>query len=64
MKKSWRYKGVNYTMETTRGYGQFTLNGFHCTESTIWDYVDDENFPKKQRQAKRDAECFIRARSY
>ena len=64
MKKTWTYKGVNYTIERTHGYGQYILNGYHFTESSVWDDVDDEDNPKKQKQAKRDAECFLHTKSY
>lgn len=64
MKKSWRYKGVNYTMERAHGYGQYILNGYHCTLSNVWDDVDDDECPAKQKAAKRDAEAFLRALNY
>lgn len=59
MEKNWKYKGKEYTMKKLNGYGQYTLNGHHCTDSLIWDYIDDENNLKKQRLAKLCAEAFL-----
>lgn len=58
MKKTWIYNGVEYTMIQT-GYGQYTLNGYHCTDSEIFDWCDDEENEEKHMQALRDAEAFI-----
>lgn len=64
MKKSWSYKGVNYTMERAHGYGQYILNGYHCTLSYVWDDVDDDSCPEKQEEAKKEAEAYLRAKIY
>ena len=64
MKKTWAYKGIDYTIEKAYGYGQYILNGYHFTDSSVWDNVDDEDDPEKQEQAMRDAECFLHTKSY
>ena len=64
MKKNWTYKGVDYTIERAHGYGQYILNGYHCTLSNVWDDVDDDNCPVKQEQAMRDAEIFLHTKDY
>ena len=64
MKKSWTYKGVKYTIEKTHGYGQYILNGYHCTLSNVWDDVDDDGCPVKQKEAMREAAAFLRSLNY
>ena len=64
MKKRWTYNGVDYTIERAHGYGCYVLNGYHFTQSNVWDDVDDEGNPEKQEQAMRDAECFLHTKSY
>ena len=64
MKKSWSYNGVNYTIERAHGYGQYVLNGYHCTLSNVWDDVDDDVYPEKQEEAMREAEAFLHALNY
>lgn len=59
MKKIWYYNGKEYTMTCSHGYGQYTLNGYHFTDSTVWDNVDDEDNPEKQEEAMKGAEAFI-----
>lgn len=59
MKKEWSYNGVDYTIERSCGYGQYILNGYHFTDSSVWDDVDDEDEPEKQEMAMRVAEAFI-----
>lgn len=59
MKKEWSYNGVDYTIERSYGYGQYILNGYHFTDSSVWDDVDDEDEPEKQEMAMRVAEAFI-----
>lgn len=62
MKKNWNFNGKNYEMENGHGYGQYTLNGYHCTASAIWDDVDDEDYPEKQERAMIEAESFLRSK--
>ena len=64
MKKSWRFKGVKYTMERAHGYGQYIINGYHCTLSNVWDDVDDVDCPRKQKVAMRDAAAFLHTKNY
>ena len=64
MKKSWSYNGVNYTIERAHGYGQYILNGYHFTDSSVWDNVDDDANPEKQEMAMRDAEAFLHTKNY
>ena len=64
MKKNWSYNGVDYTIERAHGYGQFVLNGFHCTLSSVWDDVDDDCCPEKQEEAMREAEAFLHTKNY
>jgi hypothetical protein len=59
MKKTWIFRRKNYEMEST-GRGQYVLNGYHTTDSVIWDYVDDDEQPARMGRARRDAERFIR----
>ena len=64
MKKKWTYKGVEYTIERAHGYGQYILNGYHCTLSNVWDDVDDDDYPVMQVEAMRDAEAFLHTKDY
>lgn len=64
MIKKWIYKGVEYTIERAHGYGQYILNGYHCTLSNVWDDVDDDDCPGKQEEAMRDAEAFLHTKDY
>ena len=64
MKKSWSYNGVNYTIERAHGYGQYILNGYHCTLSNVWDDVDDDDIPAKQEEAMKEAEAFLHSQNY
>ena len=64
MRKSWSYNGVNYTIERAHGYGQYILNGYHCTLSNVWDDVDDDDFPEKQKEAMKEAEAFLHSQNY
>lgn len=59
MKKEWNYNGIDYTMERKGGYGQYVLNGYHFTDSSVWDNVDNEDEPERQEKAMRVAEAFI-----
>lgn len=63
MKKTWTYLGVTYTMEMT-GYGQYKLNGFHCTDSGIWDWCDDEENELKHLEALEAAKRFVDCMDY
>ena len=64
MKKNWTYKGVDYTIERAHGYGQYILNGYHCTLSSVWDDVDDDDCPAKQEEAMKEAEAFLHTKNY
>ena len=64
MKKKWTYKGVECTIERAHGYGQYILNGYHCTLSNVWDDVDDGDCPDKQEEAMREAEAFLHTKDY
>lgn len=57
--KSWNYNGREYTMTMSNGYGQYTLNGYHFTDASVWDYVDDDDYPDKKEMAMKVAEAFI-----
>ncbi len=59
MKKKWNYNGVDYTIERGHGYGQYVLNGYHFTDSSVWDNVDNEDEPGEQEMAMKVAEAFI-----
>lgn len=59
MKKTWDYNGKDYTMTKSHGYGQYVLNGYHFTDSSVWDDVDDDDNPEKQQMAMKVAEAFI-----
>jgi len=59
MTKTWTFNERPYTMTRAKGYGQYTLNGYHCTDSTIWDNCDNDDDPEKQRMALLEAEIFI-----
>jgi hypothetical protein len=59
MKKIWTFRRKNYEMES-KGRGQYVLNGYHTTDSVIWDYVDDDEQPRLMGKVRRDAERFIR----
>lgn len=59
MKKTWNYNGINYEMVKT-GYGQYILNGYHCTDSSIWDWCDDDSDEDKYMAALDAAERFIK----
>lgn len=59
MKKTWNYNGVDYTMTKT-GYGQYNLNGYHCTDSSIWDWCDDDENEEKMMEAWKAAERFVK----
>lgn len=61
IKKTWSYNGHDYEMSKT-GYGQYVLNGYHCTNSTIWDYVDDEENEEEKLAALKEAEAFVEFR--
>lgn len=64
MEKIWNYNGVDYELKkATYGYGQYILNGYHFTNSEVWDYVDDEEDIEKQKQAMRVAEAFINSKN-
>lgn len=63
MEKIWNYNGVNYVLKkATYGYGQYILNGYHFTNSEVWDYVDNDEDIKKQENAMRVAEAFIKTK--
>ena len=59
MEKTWEYRNRLYVMEISFGYGNYKLNGYHTTDSTIWDGADDDESPRKQRAARRAAERFV-----
>lgn len=61
MKKTWIYNGRNYEMVRTSGYGQYTLNGHHCTNSSIWDWCDEESNEEKYQEAMESAELFVKS---
>lgn len=60
MTKTWNFNGREYTM-TKSGYGQYTLNGYHCTNSIIWDWCDDDEDESKNLEALNAAESFVNA---
>ena len=64
MEKAWTYKGVDYTIERAHGYGYYVLNGYHFTQSNVWDDVDDEDNPEKQEEAMKEAEAFLHSQNY
>lgn len=63
MNKTWTYNGVDYEMKRA-GYGQYTLNGYHCTYSWIWDWCDDESDEEKHEEALKAAERFVERMEY
>ena len=63
MIKVWNYNGVDYEMKKT-GYGQYVLNGYHCTDSEIWDWCDDDSNEEKHEEAMKAAERFIERLAY
>ena len=63
MKKNWSYNGNDYEMVKT-GYGQYMLNGYHCSDSEIWDWCDDDSNEEKHMEALRAAEIFVEIMEY
>lgn len=59
MKKTFNYNGTEIVIEKLAGYGQYTINGYHCTDSTIWDYCDDDENPDKMELAQNAAYNFV-----
>lgn len=59
MEKNWTYRNRKYIIKKLQGYGQYTLNGYHCNASWIWDGVDDDSDRAKQQKVKRMAERFL-----
>lgn len=62
MKKNWKYNGKEYEMVKLPAYGQYTINGYHCTMSYIWDNVDDEDNLEKQEEAMFIAEQLVKSK--
>lgn len=58
MIKEWIFNGVSYKLEKLRGYGSYLLNGYHYTNSSVWDDVDSEN-EDKRLIAMMSAEFFV-----
>lgn len=56
--KKWSYEGQDYVIKK-RGYGSYILNGYYCTLSLVWDYVDDEEHPANQEAAMKQAAAFV-----
>ena len=61
MVRSWKFRNKEYTM-TFLSYGNYSLNGYHCTDSYIWDYVTDDDNMKQRGKARRYAELFVKSR--
>ena len=64
MEKNWTYNGVEYTLKRASGYGQYILNGYHFTDSTVWDDVDSEEDDDARLLAMKCAEAFVKAHDY
>ena len=58
MKRRWNFRNKEYTM-IFLSYGNYSLNGYHCTDSYIWDHVTDDENMKKRGEARRAAELFV-----
>ncbi|MCF0229691.1 MAG: hypothetical protein HUJ76_08395 [Parasporobacterium sp.] len=59
MTKTWEFNGNGYEMAQLNAYGQYTINGYHCTDSSIWDNVDDVDNWEKMEEAMEAAERFL-----
>ena len=59
MERHWKFRNKEYTM-TLLSYGNYSLNGYHCTDSYMWDYVTDDENMKKKGKARRSAELFLK----
>lgn len=64
MEKNWTYNCVEYTLKRDSCYGQYILNGYHFTDSSVWDNVDNEEDEDAQLLAMQCAEAFVNAHSY
>lgn len=58
MKKYWRYRNREYIM-IWYGKGKYSLNGYHCTDSEIWDYATDCDNNQKRKEVRIAAERFV-----
>lgn len=58
MKKQFTYSGLEIKIEKT-GYGQYIIRSgkisVHSTDSTIWDWCDDDEDLTKMEEAQRAA---------
>ena len=61
MERLWNFRNKEYIM-TFKSYGNYSLNGYHCTDSYIWDHVTDDENMKKRGEARRYAELFVKRR--
>ena len=60
MKKTEQYHKVKFSIERAHGYGRYLITGnyygkevvVYTNDSAIWDYVDDDEQPKKQKEAR------------
>ena len=59
MKRRWNFRNKEYIM-TFKSYGNYSVNGYHCTDSYIWDHVTDDENLKKRGDARRSAELFVK----
>ena len=59
MKRLWNFRNKEYIM-TFKSYGNYSLNGYHCTDSYIWDHVNNDENLKKRGEARRAAELFVK----
>lgn len=70
MEKKWNFKGKEYIMRNAIGYdyqelkNKYILNGYYCTESYIWNNIDNVEDLKKQIRAKHMAEGFVNIEDY
>ena len=59
MERTWKFRNKEYTM-IFLSYGSYSLNGYHCTDGYIWDYVTDNENVKQRGTARRYAELFVK----
>ena len=60
--RAWEFRRKMYIMEKV-GSGQYKLNGYHCTDSTIWDYAHDDEC-KECKSSRLSAERFLKNKKY
>lgn len=59
MERRWKFRNKEYVM-ILKSYGNYSLNGYHCTDSHIWDYVTDNDNLEKRGEARQSAELFVK----